>query len=46
MLRNYYWDFGVSKSVYIYFHIREEVRLELDSSWTPLLQRKPSYIKG
>ena len=32
MLGNYYWDFAVSKSVYIYFHSREEVRLELDSS--------------
>ena len=36
MLRNYYWDYAVSKSVYIYFHSREEVRLELDSSWTPI----------
>ena len=35
MLGNYYWDYAVSKSVYIYFHSREEVRLELDSSWTP-----------
>ena len=34
MLGNYYWDFAVSKSVYVYFHSREEVRLELDSSWT------------
>ena len=34
MLRNYYWDYAVSKSVYVYFHSREEVRLELDSSWT------------
>ena len=34
MLGNYYWDYAVSKSVYVYFHSREEVRLELDSSWT------------
>ena len=30
----YYWDFVVSKSVNIYFHSREEVRLKLDSPFT------------